>query len=118
MTAAGIPLEEVGAAIQMWLEYRIAIGRRPLSLRKPEAWAAALDYTVRKVNFREVTQREVEELYAVSNSTLRSHFNELLETLDIMPCDYRYFRGTDNPLDKLVEAAAMLERLEERFRQA
>ncbi|MDY7041170.1 MAG: tetratricopeptide repeat protein, partial [Chloroflexota bacterium] len=27
MTAAGIPLEEVGAAIQMWLEYRIAIGR-------------------------------------------------------------------------------------------
>ena len=117
MTAAGIPLEEVGAAIQMWLEYRIAIGRRPLSLRKPEAWAAALDYTVRKVNFREVTQREVEELYAVSNSTLRSHFNELLETLDIMPCDYRYFRGTDNPLDKLVEAAAMLERLEQRFRQ-
>ena len=117
MTAAGIPLEEVGAAIQMWLEYRISIGRRPLSLRKPEAWAAALDYTVRKVNFREVTQREVEELYAVSNSTLRSHFNELLETLDIMPCDYRYFRGTDNPLDKLVEAAAMLERLEQRFRQ-
>lgn len=117
MTAAGIPLEEVGAAIQMWLEYRIAIGRRSLSLRKPEAWAAALDYTVRKVNFREVTQREVENLYGITNSALRSHFNELVETLDIMPCDYRYFRGTDNPLDKLVEAAAMLERLEERFRQ-
>lgn len=117
MTAAGIPLEEVGAAIQMWLEYRIAIGRRPLSLRKPEVWAAALDYTVRKVNFREVTQREIEELYEISNNALRSHFNELVETLDIMPCDYRYFRGNNNPLDKLVEAAAMLERLEERFRQ-
>jgi hypothetical protein len=32
-----------------------------------------------------------------------------------MPCDYRYFRGVDNPLDKLVEAANMLETLEERF---
>jgi len=118
MTAAGISLEEVGAAIQMWLEYRIAIGRRPLSMRKPETWAAALDYTVRKVNFREVTQREVGELYGISNNALRSHFNELIETLDIMPCDYRYFRGENNPLDKLVEAAAMLERLEERFRES
>ncbi len=117
MTASGIPLEEVGAAIQMWLEYRIALGRRPLSIRKPETWAAALDYTVRKVNFREITQREIEELYGVSNSALRNHFNELVETLDIMPCDYRYFRGDNNPLDKLVEAATMLERLEKRFRQ-
>jgi hypothetical protein len=32
-----------------------------------------------------------------------------------MPCDYRYFREKDNPLDKLVEAASMLEDLEERF---
>lgn len=116
MTAAGIPLEEVGAAIQMWLEYRIAIGRRQLSIRKPQTWAAALDYTVRKVNFREITQQEIEELYDISNDALRKHFNELVETLDIMPCDYRYFRGEDNPLDKLVEAATMLERLEERFR--
>ena len=117
MTAAGIPLETVGSAFQMWLEYRIALGRRPLSIRKPETWAAALDYTVRKVNFREVTQRDIEELYGISNSSLRSHFNGLIETLDIMPCDYRYFREGNNPLDKLVEAAAMLERLEERFRR-
>jgi hypothetical protein len=40
-----------------------------------------------------------------------------VETLDIMPCDYRYFRDKDNPLDKLVEAAAMLEELERRFRE-
>ncbi|MDY7041845.1 MAG: hypothetical protein SVX38_13390, partial [Chloroflexota bacterium] len=69
-----------------------------------------------KVNFREITQQEIEELYDISNDALRKHFNELVETLDIMPCDYRYFRGEDNPLDKLVEAATMLERLEERFR--
>jgi len=112
-----LPLEIIGAAVQMWLEYRICLGRRPLVIRKPETWAAALDYTVRKVNFRELTQREVADLYGVSSSTVRAYHNDLIQTLDIMPCDYRYFRGDENPLDKLVEAAAMLEELEERFRR-
>jgi hypothetical protein len=40
-----------------------------------------------------------------------------VETLDIMPCDYRYLRGKNNPLDKLVEAAVMLEEMERRFRE-
>jgi tetratricopeptide (TPR) repeat protein len=117
MTREGIPLDEIGAAITMWLEFRIAAGKRRISMRKPAGWAAALDYTTRKVNIRDVTQKEIAELYGVSDSTLRNSFNDLVETLDVMPCDYRYFRGDDNPLDKLVEAAAMLEKLEERFRR-
>jgi len=117
MTNKSLPLEMVGAAVQMWLEYRICIGSRPLIIRKPETWAAALDYTIRKVNFRELTQREISEIYGVSPSTVRAYHNDLIQTLDIMPCDYRYFRGDDNPLDRLVEAAAMLEELEERFRR-
>jgi len=117
MTRKGLPLEVIGAAVQMWLEYRICVGRRPLVIRKAETWAAALDYTVRKVNFHELTQREISDLYGVSPSTVRAYHNDLVQTLDIMPCDYRYFRGDDNPLDKLVEAAAMLEELEERFRR-
>lgn len=112
-----LPLEIIGAAVQMWFEYRICIGRRPLIIRKPETWASALDYTIRKVNFCELTQREIADLYSVSPSTVRSYHNDLVQALDIMPCDYRYFRGEENPLDKLVEAAAMLEELEERFRQ-
>jgi tetratricopeptide (TPR) repeat protein len=117
MTQKGLPLEVIGAAVQMWLEYRICIGRRPLIIRKPETWAAALDYTVRKINFHELTQVEIADLYGVSPSTVRAYHNDLVQTLDIMPCDYRYFRGDENPLDKLVEAAAMLEELEERFRR-
>jgi tetratricopeptide (TPR) repeat protein len=117
MTLKDVPLEVIGAAVQMWLEYRICIGRRPLIIRKPETWAAALDYTVRKVNFRELMQAEIAELYGVSPSTVRAYHNDLVQALDIMPCDYRYFRGDENPLDKLVEAAAMLEDLEERFRR-
>jgi tetratricopeptide (TPR) repeat protein len=117
MNRKGLPPEVTGAAVQMWLEYRISIGSRPLVIRKPETWAAALDYTVRKVNFQELTQREIADLYGVSPSTVRAYHNDLVQALDIMPCDYRYFRGEENPLDKLVEAAAMLEELEERFRR-
>lgn len=117
MTKRGVPLDEIGAAIQMWLEYRIAIGRRPLSIQKPQPWAAALDYTVHKVNFRDVVLGELSRIYAVNESSIMDSHKDLLETLDIMPCDYRYFRGKNNPLDKLVEAAVMLEELERRFRE-
>jgi tetratricopeptide (TPR) repeat protein len=117
MSDAGLPIELIGASLQMWLEYRIALGREPLILRKPEAWAAALDYVVRKVNLYPVKQREVAETYQVSQRVLHDHFTALVSTLDVMPCDYRFFVGDQNPLDKLVEAAELLDQLEARFRE-
>ena len=117
MTTAGMPIEEIGAAIQMWLEYRITLGRDALIMRKPETWAAALDYTVRKVNLRPMRRREIAALYGVSNGAVRDRHSNLIHTLDVMPCDYRYFTGKENPLDKLVEAAELLEQLESRFRE-
>lgn len=117
MTSQGIGLEEISAAMQMWWEFRIAAGRRSLPMRKPEVWAAALDYVVRKLNFRQVTQKDVAKLYDVSETALRSHYQDLVETLDIMPCDYRYFRGEKNPLDMLVQAAMMLDQLEKQFKE-
>jgi len=117
MTAAGIPIEEIGAAIQMWLEYQIALGRKSLNVRKSGTWAAALDYTVRKVNLRPVKRREIADLYDVSDEAVRDHHEDLVRALDVMPCDYRYFKGAENPLDKLVEAAELLEQLEARFKE-
>ncbi len=117
MTQHNLPLDVIGAAIQMWMEYRIAVGRRPLDTSNATPWAAALDLTVRKVNFRDAPLREIAEWYGAQSSTVRKCHLDLVKTLDIMPCDYRYFRGAQNPLDKLVEAAAMLEELEERFRK-
>jgi len=117
MAAAQQPMEEIGAAIQMWLEYRIAIGRQSLVIRKPEAWSAALDLTVRRVNLRSVPAKEIAGLYNISEATLRERHHSLVKALDIMPCDYRYFAGKDNPLDKLVEAAELLQQLEDKFLQ-
>ncbi len=117
MTSQGMPLEEISAAMQMWWEFRIAAGRKSIPMRKPEVWAAALDYTVRKLNFRQVTQKEIGRAYDVSEGALRSRYQDLVDTLDIMPCDYRYFRGEKNPLDMLVQAAMMLDRLERQFKE-
>jgi tetratricopeptide (TPR) repeat protein len=115
MTGAQMPIDMVGAAIQMWVEYRVALGEEPMYIPKPEAWSAALDYTVRKVNLRDVPMDKLSDYYGISTETLRKHHTSLVESLDIMPCDYRYFTGNQNPLDKLVEAAELLEKLEARF---
>jgi tetratricopeptide (TPR) repeat protein len=115
MTEAQMPIEMIGAAIQMWIEFRIALGEDPLRIPKPETWAAALDYTVRKVNLRDVPMEKVADYYGVSEDTLRKHNQTLIDKIDVMPCDYRYFTSDQNPLDKLVEAAELLERLEARF---
>ena len=117
MPREGMPLEVVGAAIQMWVEYRVTIGKAHLDLSHPEQWAAALDYTVRKVNFKEDSLENLADWYNTNEASIRNDHNELVQTLDVMPCDYRYYRGENNPLDKLVEAAMMLEELEERFRK-
>jgi tetratricopeptide (TPR) repeat protein len=118
MTQAGMPVEEIGAALQMWLEYRIALGRERLIIRKAETWAAALDYIVRKVNLRPVKRYKIAQFYGVSDGAVRDRHRDLVDTLDVMPCDYRYFTGKENPLDKLVEAAELLEELETRFQEA
>jgi hypothetical protein len=117
MTTADLPIDMIGAAIHMWLEFRIILGEEPLNIPKPEAWAAALDYTVRKVNLHDQPMEELAEHYGVSVDTVRKHHGTLVERLDIMPCDYRYFTGKQNPLDKLVEAAELLEELEKRFKR-
>jgi len=108
MSEEEIALEQIGAAIQMWMEYRIALGRERLVIQDPESWAAALDYTVRKVNLEPVNREDIAALYGITDSRLRKRHSDLLRELDVMPCDYRYFTGEENPLDKLVEDRAVV----------
>ena len=117
MKKLGLPIQQIGKAIQMWLEYRITVGRKPLRTPKPELWAAGLTYAIIKINFVEMTRAEVSAVYNVSPRALKEKYDELVDRLDLMPSDYRYFTGDDNPLDKLVEAAELLEGLERKFRE-
>jgi tetratricopeptide (TPR) repeat protein len=111
-----LPLQQIGKAIQMWLEYRITIGRQALPEAKPALWAAALAYAISKVNFTEVDRTALAKAFRVSDKALKAQYEELIKTLDLMPADYRYFVGEENPLDKLVEAAQLLEELDAKFR--
>lgn len=110
-------IPEIGKAMQMWLEFRITIGERPLRIPKPELWAAALTYTIVKINFEQLTLTQIAKAYGVKEKSVRDKYDELVETLDLMPADYRYFIGEENPLDKLVEAASLLEDLDRKFRE-
>lgn len=110
-----VPIQQIGKAIQMWLEYRITIGRRPLQVTDPALWAAALSYAVIKVNFTGIKGVEVAKVYKVDEKAFKEKYRQLVQTLDLMPADYRYFAGEKNPLDKLVEAAQVLEELDRQF---
>jgi tetratricopeptide (TPR) repeat protein len=116
MRKEGMPVQQIGKAIQMWLEYRITIGRKPLPEAKPTLWAAALAYAINKINFTEVERATIAKAFRISDKALKAQYEELINTLDLMPADYRYFVGDENPLDKLVEAAQLLEDLDARFR--
>jgi tetratricopeptide (TPR) repeat protein len=117
MQTLDMPMQQIGKAIQMWLEYRITVGRRPLRIPKPELWAAAVSYAVCKVNFAKKSRKEVADVFGISEKSLREKYRELLQTLDLMPADYRYFTDEENPLDKLVEAAQLLDDIYKDFQE-
>ncbi|HSH03613.1 MAG TPA: tetratricopeptide repeat protein [Anaerolineae bacterium] len=115
MRQLDMPIEQVGKGIQMWLEYRITIGKKRFQIPKPELWAAGLTNAICRVNFVKIPMERFLEVYDISERSLKEKYNELVKTLDIMPADYRYFTGENNPLDKLVEAAQDLDKLYENF---
>ncbi|MCP4184396.1 MAG: hypothetical protein GY761_13970 [Hyphomicrobiales bacterium] len=107
----------IGKGMHMWFEYQLTFGRRPFRTTKPQLWAAALTYAVAKVNFLKLNLSQISEAYAVGEQSVKEKYRQLINTLDLMPADYRYFTGKENPLDKLVEAAEMLETIERQFKE-
>lgn len=112
-----LSIQQVGKGIQMWLEYRIVLGRKTLRVPKPELWAAAITYAILKINLVDITREKIAAIYGVKKRPLREKYKELVQTLDLMPADYRYFTEGENPLDKLVEAAQILEELDRKFQE-
>ncbi len=110
-------VQQIGKAIQMWLEYRITLGRKQFHVPKPALWSAALAYAICKVNFTNVKLAQVAAMFDVSDRALKEKYADLVTALDIMPADYRYYVGEQNPLDKLVETAKALEELDRRFQE-
>lgn len=104
-----LPMQLVSRAIRMWLEYRLTVGRQPLHIQEPDLWAASLTYLICKINLFDIDRVEVASAYRVSLNDLKSTCNLIVKSLDLIPADYRYFTGDENPLDKVFEAAQQLE---------
>ncbi len=117
MQALELPVEMIGRAIRMWLEYRLAVGRRPLQLRNPNLWSAALTYLICKVNLLDVDRVEVAAVYDVELNEFKETCTIVVEGLDLIPGDYRYFIGDENPLDKVFEAAQVLDKIYRDFEE-
>ena len=115
MKQLGMTVQQVGKAIHMWLEYRITYGRRPLVIGKPEIWSAALVYAIVKVNILDIKRAAIARVFKVESEAVKKAYGEIVETLDLMPGDFRYFAGENNPLETLVDAARVLEDLDRKF---
>jgi Flp pilus assembly protein TadD, contains TPR repeats len=85
------------SAEKIWYDfYRL----RKLRVKRPEVWAAALEYTIIRLDLIEGrTQRGVARKYSVSESVLSSRFNDICRTLNIKVLDRRYTTGEDSLLD-------------------
>ena len=122
MPQMALPLPQIGKALQMWLEYRIVAGRRPLRIPQPETWAAAVTYAVCKINLLETERANIAETYGVKERALQKKYKELVNALDLMAGDYRYYLGEVNPLDDVIaaeepaQADALLTELERQFK--
>ncbi|MEJ2747169.1 MAG: tetratricopeptide repeat protein [Anaerolineae bacterium] len=121
MKSLKMPLPQIGKALQMWLEYRIVVGRKPLRIPKPRVWAAAITYAVIKINFLDTERSDIAAAYDVKDAALQKKYHKLVTVLDLLPGDYRYYLGEENPLDRVLdagespEAAEILAELERRF---
>jgi tetratricopeptide (TPR) repeat protein len=112
MSGMDLPVQITGKAMQMWLEYRLTVGRQPIEqMDQPELWAASLTYLACKINFEETSRIEVGAIYDVDLLEMKNKCNVLIETLDLITADYRYFTGDENPLDEVFEAAQKMDEL-------
>lgn len=85
------------SAERIWYDF---YKMRKLKIKRPEIWAASLEYTLIRLDLtEEKTQREVALKYGVSESVISSRFNDICRTLNIKAFDRRYTAAGDSLLD-------------------
>lgn len=93
MRLAGYSETQKKSAEKLWYDF---YKMRKLQIRRPESWAAALEYTIARLDLIEgETQKTVASKYGVSETIVSSRFNDICRTLDIRVFDKRYSAGED-----------------------
>jgi len=75
-------------ALRLWRDFaaEVDVSRT----RKPETWAAALMYTVARLQLGDMTQEETAEWFGVSAITVSQKYRQIAETLGLTLLDARY----------------------------
>jgi tetratricopeptide (TPR) repeat protein len=77
-----------GSAERLWYDF---FRMRKLRIKRPENWAAALEYTIIRLDLIEgKTQKIIASKYGVSETIVSSRFSDICRTLDIRAFDKRY----------------------------
>jgi hypothetical protein len=119
MSADGCPVEMIDRARQLWADYILVVQGEVQPLRKPESWAAGLEYLAHRLYFEWLTLAEAGETYGVSASTVSSRYHTLRIQLGLKVYESHFdkawqatdvLKGWDD-----VSADEMLRRLVDRF---
>lgn len=79
--------DQIVNAIRMWNDYCFL---QTPSYRKPETWAAAVEFAQREIDASHVTKGELEHKYAVSATTISDKYRQLKKSLELVLGDHRY----------------------------
>ncbi|MEM1418871.1 MAG: tetratricopeptide repeat protein [Myxococcota bacterium] len=88
MRGAGFSLRQVERARALWDDF--GRGRR-LRMKKPEVYAAAIEYAMAVVlRRRGATQASIARRYGIATTSLSSRYGEIRDALELRPGDPRY----------------------------
>lgn len=88
MQEGGFSRAEVDCARLLWADFH---REQPVRLKKPEVYAAAVEYAIGLVHGRSgATQASIARRYGVAATSLSQRFGQIRDALDLEPGDPRY----------------------------
>ena len=105
LAKTGYSQEVIEAAEDLWTDYG---GSVDFNIKDPQAWAAAVEYTIARLEFREdQTQAKVAAGYGVSESSVSSKYRTLCRELKLCAFDERYSTVMNPAQSQMAEIEAL-----------
>jgi hypothetical protein len=87
LAEAGYNQEVIENAEYLWTDYIFSFD---VKVKDPKVWAAAVEYTIARLEFREATQAKIAAGYGVSEASVSGKYRLLCEGLGLCAFDERY----------------------------
>lgn len=119
MSALALPVQLMGKAFQMWLDYR-QINRRQafLVLERPAVWACALVFLTCLISLQNADRPKIADQFQVDIEQMTNRCNLICKTPDLTAADLRYFHGGKSQLEGVFENVQFRNPLNKRLEPA